>query len=805
MVEGAPLEAGVILGGKYRVIRPLAEGGVGVVFEVEHIATAELRAIEVMRSPFGADDGLRARFVREACLAASIPSDHVARVLDAGQDESTGALYVVTELLDGDTLSSVLRRRGPYSWGGALAILRQVADALSAAHAMGIVHRGLEPPNVFLARSRRAPGRFTVKIVGFGIAVTVSSARAAAAPADSAPGWTAPERNAATTTDGAVGPQADIWSFGLLAFVLLTGKHYFPSATLDSPPNDGIREAALDDLVPASERAAQMTVDDRLPPGFDVWFARCVQHNPRTRFHGMREAYEALAGLTPLPAVYRALPLQSVTPPDTSGVPAESRALPPPALSTAHIAATPTSRGRRWGPSWIAQAGFVGIALAALVVWGVRARQAMTSTAAAQAVPVTSILVRLHGSNTIGAELAPALAEAFLRRHTPTKTVVHRRAAPDEILVEARDEVAGPIEAIEIAAHGSSTAFEDLRAGRCDIGMSSRRIHDDEKTKLAALGDLASAASEQVIALDGIAVIVNPTNPVSLLTKAQIADVFAGKIRDWSEVGGRNERIFVHTRNDKSGTYDTFKHLVLGERAMAADAKRYESSDELSDAVAADADAVGFIGLPYVRSAKPVMVQDEGSVPLLPSPMTVSTEDYALARRLYLYVPLGAPLAAREFVDFAQSEEGQKVVAAAGFVDLRPECDPRASQCTACGREYRALVSGACRLSTNFRFDRGSSQPDTRALRDLQRVSTMMDRPEYATKSILLLGFSDARGGWADNLALSQLRASTVATQLRARRVHVLTARGFGPTMPISDNATEDGRERNRRVEVWLR
>ncbi|HEX4446334.1 MAG TPA: phosphate ABC transporter substrate-binding/OmpA family protein, partial [Polyangiaceae bacterium] len=429
---------------------------------------------------------------------------------------------------------------------------------------------------------------------------------------------------------------------------------------------------------------------------------------------------------------------------------------------------------------------------------------ASVAAPAHSAAPTTPVTFRMHGSNTIGSDLAPALAEAFLQRRTAARSIVRERTAPDEVRVEARDGTR-PVEAIEIFAHGTATGFTDLAQGECDIGLASRRIHADEATRLASLGDLTSAASEHVIGLDGIAVIVNPANAVSSLTKSQIGDVFAGKIARWSQLGGADRPIVVHARDDRSGTYDTFRQLVLAGRSLVEGAHRHESSEELSDAVAADASAVGFIGLPYVRSTKAVMVQEAESAPLLPSPMTVSTEDYPLARRLYMYLPPGAPIAARDFVDFALSEDGQKVVQATGFVDLRPSCDANAARCTSCDREYREAVRGACRLSMDFRFDHGQSQLDTRALRDLQRVVGMMQTPAFAGRSLLLFGFSDGLSSKAETLVLSQQRASIVAAQLKARGLHVDIERGIGPQMLVADDTTEEGLERNRRVEVWLR
>jgi phosphate transport system substrate-binding protein len=811
-----PLPAGTVISGGYRILKALAAGGMGTVYEAEQIATGARRAVKVMHGQFAGDEVLRARFVREARLAASIPSDHVAQVVDAGHDEGSGALYIVLELLEGTTLSREVRTRGAFAWPDVLEIMRQVAHALAAAHARGIVHRDLKPANIFLSRSRHAGLPLMVKVLDFGIAKAVAGAHEASGVVLGTPAWMAPEQ---TAVDVAIGPPADVWSFGLLAFLLLTGQHFFQSANARSASTAAVlREVVIDPVIPASERAAQLRRADRLPPDFDGWFARCLDREPAKRFVEAAQAYAALAQLTaptpaePVPAFTSTetpRPPVTLARPDTPATaietPLASRASQAPGTGASFMSARPPAGGLRAG--WL-----LGVASLTAAVFGVilflRSHkvdpQAVAVSTAATALPVAPPpSVRLHGSNTIGAELAPALAEAFLQKKTGSRAIVRRRTAPDEVLVEAR-EGASVVDSIEVFAHGSATAFQDLLGGTCDIGMSSRRIHPDETEKLSKFGDMASAASEHVIALDGIAIVVNPSNPVSSLNKAQLRDVFSGQMRSWSDVGGNTVPITVYARDDKSGTFDTFKHLVLGDKALAPEAKRYEASDQLSDAVAGDAGGIGFIGLPYVRSSKAVMVQEAGSVPLLPSPMTVSTEDYPLARRLYLYASLGAPIGARDFVDFALSEEGQKVVQAAGFVDLRPECDPNASRCTACSAQYKEAVHGACRLSVDFRFDKGNAELDTRALRDLQRLVTLMGRPENSSKSIVLLGFSDGTGQRSDNVTLSQQRASMVAGQLSARGLHVDTTKGLGSEMAVADDSSDDGRQRNRRVEAWL-
>jgi phosphate transport system substrate-binding protein len=824
----ALLAPGRIIGGAYRVVRALAEGGMGTVYEVEQITTGARRALKVMHGHFAADGSLRARFVAEARIVAGIPSDHVAQVVDAGHDEDTGTLFIVMELLEGTTLSRELRRREAFAWRDVVEIVRQIAHALGAAHARGVVHRDLKPANVFLSRSRHAGIRLMVKVLDFGIAKAVAGVNDAPLAVLGTPAWMAPEQ---TALDGAIGPQTDVWALGLLTFLMLTGKHFFPGANVKNANTATLlREVVVEPIIPASVRATQLGQADRLPPDFDQWFARCVVRDPAARFADASVAYEALSVLAPplstehAPATLSVDPLPIAPTPMTAVVRADAHvtAIETPLAARVSRAGMPSGAPAKTRPEGeggtpkMAAAGLI-VAIVALVAAAAIAMVLVVTNRRNETLGATSLVMppppaptpartiaRLHGSNTIGAELAPALAEAFLRRRTGAATVVRRRTAADELVVEAR-QGERPVEQIEVFAHGSATAFEDLAAGKCDIGMSSRRIHDDEVTKLGALGNLASAASEHVIALDGIAVIVNPTNPVSSLTKAQIAQIFSGAIRSWSEVGGADRPIAVFARDDKSGTYDTFRTLVLGSTALVSGAARIESSEALSDAVAGDERAIGFIGLPYVRSAKAVMVKDAGSVPLLPSPMTVSTESYPLARRLYLYVPLGAAETSRDFLDFALSEDGQRVVQSAGFVDLRPECDPNAAACTGCSAAYRDAVRDACRLSIDFRFDRGSTQLDTRALRDLQRIVALMGRPANSERSLLLFGFSDGKGPRPDNLALSDQRAGIVASQLRARGLHVAVARGLGPDMPVADDATEEGRERNRRVEVWLR
>src|SRR5262249_45625352 len=163
----------------------------------------------------------------------------------------------------------------------------------------------------------------------------------------------------------------------------------------------------------------------------------------------------------------------------------------------------------------------------------------------------------------------------------------------------------------DLRGHGTATAFTDLAANTCDIGMASRPITADERTKLGT-------PIEHVLALDGIAVIVHPNNKVAAFDRAVLHDVFAGKTTDWAAIGGTAGTIDVFARDDKSGTYDTFKHLVLEDTKLASTAKRFPDSSQLADSVAGDPRAIGFVGLAYVRSARAVPLGDGKAPPRLP-------------------------------------------------------------------------------------------------------------------------------------------------------------------------------------------
>jgi phosphate transport system substrate-binding protein len=290
------------------------------------------------------------------------------------------------------------------------------------------------------------------------------------------------------------------------------------------------------------------------------------------------------------------------------------------------------------------------------------------------------------------------------------------------------------------------------------------------------------------------------------LEKAQLHRLFSGQITDWRDVGGRPGPVRLYARDDNSGTYDTFKSLVLGKAPLAEGARRFESNADLSDAVAGDPNGIGFVGLPYVRAAKAVAISDGESAAIVPEPFSVATEDYALTRRLFLYLPQkGAKPMAREFAEFTASPAGQEVVARVGFVSQQIVVGDPVVKADA-PAEYRSLIREAQRLSLNFRFRAGSIDLDNKALRDVSRLVEFMKREENRGRELMLYGFADRHERIPlHSLELSVHRADRVADLLIRHGLSARRVRGFGSAVPVASNETPEGRFKNRRVEVWVR
>ena len=413
------------------------------------------------------------------------------------------------------------------------------------------------------------------------------------------------------------------------------------------------------------------------------------------------------------------------------------------------------------------------------------------------------VSMRLHGSNTIGEHLAPALIEAYLRGIGITKmTWLKGHSKVDRRLQYIYNNQAFTI---ELQAHGSGTAFKDLLNGKADLAMSSREIKNQEVALLKAqYGNLDLLGNELIIGLDGLAIIVNANNSLKQLSLLQLSQIFSGQVNNWKQLGGRDLAIKLYARDSHSGTWDTFNNLVLVAqgKTLSTNAKRYQSSSELSNLVAEDEAGIGFIGLSYINNTKALSIAaTEYSNPTYPTHFTVSTEDYPLVRRLYLYVPSTSSQFIKNFTQFVTSSAGQSVVEEVGLVSQNIKLET-IYHIENAPQTYIDYLEIASRLSVNFRFQRDSSQLDNKGQQDLLRVVEYMTQNQG--RRIVLMGFSDAVEDVNKSVELSIMRVKVVARELESRGLNITALEGFGSQLPVASNDTLIGRSKNRRVEVWI-
>jgi phosphate transport system substrate-binding protein len=431
----------------------------------------------------------------------------------------------------------------------------------------------------------------------------------------------------------------------------------------------------------------------------------------------------------------------------------------------------------------------------------------------------------IHGSNTIGERLMPMLIEAYSKQKlggAPNSKIL--RPEEQEFILPSS---AGSSFSIDLQAHGSGTAAKSLAEGKAVIGMASRPLNAEEVKLIEDKHyvDARSSGHEHVLALDGLAVIVNPANPVRELTLEQIASIFSGQISNWKDVGGLNQPIVVLRRDDKSGTYDSFKNIVLAplKREISRDALRFESSEALSEQVLRDESAIGFVALPYVNKNTPLAIASSCGISHWPSKFSIKTEEYPLSRRLFLYSvgDLEDPIA-RELLQFSLSDDAQPIIQEADFVEQAisfQDADDQSkwldahsadslakSAPPAIVEEFRRLASATRRSSVALRFREGSADLDNKALQDVARLARYLQGILGAGRRAYFVGFADSNGTWNRNRELAFQRAAHVAREVEKLGVRLPkdALRSYSVLAPSACNDTPAGAAKNRRVEVWV-
>ena len=274
-----PLVAGTVLADRYRLLRPVGRGGMGSVWEAEHLTLGTPVAIKLIHQERANDELTRSRFLREARAAATLRSPNVVQIFDYGLHEGTP--YIAMELMSGESLADRLERGG-MSPDETLRLMQGVFRAIAKAHAMELVHRDLKPDNIFIVPG---PDGGVAKVLDFGIAKGLGPGPKLDATTQTGailgtPFYMSPEQ---LMDSSVVDTRTDLWALAVIVYECIVGKRPFSA---ESVPELAVKLWSGDPVVPSA--AAEV------PAGFDGWFARATKREPSARFETAEEMLSEL-------------------------------------------------------------------------------------------------------------------------------------------------------------------------------------------------------------------------------------------------------------------------------------------------------------------------------------------------------------------------------------------------------------------------------------------------------------------------------------------------------------------------------
>lgn len=216
---------------------------------------------------------------------------------------------------------------------------------------------------------------------------------------------------------------------------------------------------------------------------------------------------------------------------------------------------------------------------------------------------------------------------------------------------------------ITVSESGSGNGAKSLINQSCDVATMSRLMKPQE---IVAAKSKGVEPVIHVVALDGLAIIIHPANPVRNLTKKQLNGIYTGKYTNWNQVGGPNARIVVIQRESNSGTEESFKELVVGKGILITrGAETQASNGAMKNRVSLTQGAIGFIGLGFVDASVKVISVDG----VLPTVQNVKNKSYPVSRSLYMYTNGTATGELKKFIDLPKTSDGKRMVSELGFVN----------------------------------------------------------------------------------------------------------------------------------------
>jgi phosphate transport system substrate-binding protein len=361
--------------------------------------------------------------------------------------------------------------------------------------------------------------------------------------------------------------------------------------------------------------------------------------------------------------------------------------------------------------------------------------------------------------------------------------------------------------------------------------MSLREIRPEERdnARELGLGDLTGTGRSRVLSLDAVVPLVSPTNPVRQISPMQLAQVFAGEITNWQDLGGPNAPIDLHLPVPESGLAQAIEDQVMApaELVLSDTIIRHQLPAQLAQAVSVDSFALGISSYADRNNTNVLTLGGACGFSLTASRRSIKTEDYPLTAPMFLYFPARRlPLIAREFLAFTRGSAAQNVIRRAGFVDqtseevpVNQQGDRFANAIQQAGTEITleelqrmtATLTPMARLTTSFRFEAGSIRLDAQSRSNVQQLARLLEQGQYDARRLLFVGFSDGDGAAEANRAIALRRAEAVRRAVTQAAVTanfeqvMMDVDAFGEAMPMACDDSAWGKQANRRVEVWVR
>jgi len=399
-----------------------------------------------------------------------------------------------------------------------------------------------------------------------------------------------------------------------------------------------------------------------------------------------------------------------------------------------------------------------------------------------------NIILTIAGSTVMAEDLAPELAQGYMEENDyKDVTIINHGAAGSEVTGTLN----GKKESILIQPVGNSAGMTALSQKKADVAISLLEAPENNQDE------------EKEIGMDAVGVIISKdNNTITSLSADEIADIFEGTYPT---------KMNLYVLDKTNEYYEYFDQEIMEKKRISTSAKGFSDEKELIAAVAKDPNGIGFVDYEFLKnsSIKVVPIKETAkSSPVLPNDLTIQSEEYPLSMRIYMYSPEKPENPhIQKFLDWIEEDEGQDIVEKTGFVNFDVEYidDNKNPEINSTDPpEYQKLAANGKMISTEFRFEYGGATLDSRANDDIERVIKFLAKDENRKKPLVLVGFTDNQGNPAGNVGLSVTRANAVKDALIKQGAKISKVIGLGAAVPLRDNSTEEGREENRRVEVWV-